>query len=122
MAALCGANFAIGTALRGEELRRLTVGALSSCRQVMIMTMMMIMMMMLSSCRQLRCLSALFSLRPWIVGLACQTTALPFLAYALSMVVFTDGVGCNKSVALSRVGLFMLATSPGNTASIYFAR
>ena len=103
MAALCGANFAIGTALRGEELRRLTVGALSSCRQ-------------------LRCLSAIFSLRPWIVGLACQTTALPFLAYALSMVVFTDGVGCNKSVALSRVGLFMLATSPGNTASIYFAR
>ena len=47
---------------------------------------------------------------------------LPLLAYALSMVVFTDGVGCNKSVALSRVGLFMLATSPGNTASIYFAR
>ena len=76
---------------------------------------------MASSCRQCSCISHLLSLQAWKVGLLCSTLYPAAISFTCASVVFQAGAGCRRVVDLSRLGLFLLGTAPGNTSSIYFA-
>ena len=72
--------------------------------------------------RQCSCLDRVFSVQAWKVGLLCQVFYLPILSFALAKLFFVVGQdNCKRVMDLSKLGLFMLGTAPGNTGSIYLA-
>ena len=72
--------------------------------------------------RQCSCLDQVFSVQAWKVGLLCQVFYLPIISFALAKLFFVGNQdNCKRVVDLSKLGLFMLGTTPGNTGSIYLA-
>jgi len=72
--------------------------------------------------RQCSCLDRMFSVQAWKVGLLCQVFYLPIISFALAKLLFVGGQDkCKRVMDLSKLGLFMLGTAPGNTGSIYLA-
>ena len=72
--------------------------------------------------RQCSCLDQVFSVQAWKVGLLCQVFYLPIISFALAKLFFVTSHGnCKRVMDLSKLGLFLLGTAPGNTGSIYLA-
>jgi hypothetical protein len=47
------------------------------------------------------------------VGMFCQVLYLPILSFTLGQLIFRLDVACNVVVDTTRLGLFLLAISPG---------
>ena len=72
--------------------------------------------------RQCSCFDQMCTVRAWKVGLLCQVFYLPIIAFAIAKLLFVESQDkCSRVEELSRLGLFMLGTAPGNTGSIYLA-
>jgi len=72
--------------------------------------------------RQCSCLDRMFTVQAWKVGLLCQVFYLPIISFTLAKLLFVGGQDkCKRVMDLSKLGLFMLGTAPGNTGSIYLA-
>ena len=72
--------------------------------------------------RQCSCLNRIFRVQAWKVGLFCQVFYLPIISFSLAKLIFVeDHDNCKRVNDLSRLGLFMLGTAPGNTGSIYLS-
>jgi predicted Na+-dependent transporter len=99
---LAAANWMVGTGIEWRALGSPAAGLASMGRQCSF-------------------LAPLLSLQPWKVGLLCQAFLLPFLSYGIAQLAYRPGLSCSGVTDLSRLGLFLLATGPGNTTAIYFA-
>ena len=108
---LAAANFMLGTQIPWSAL----ISSASSLR---------------ASCRQCSCLRWLCCCSPhhqgsvpaWLVGLLCQTVYLPLIGLALAKLLFPSTASqCSRVMDLSRLGLFLLATAPGNSSSPYLS-
>ena len=108
---LAAANFMLGTQIPWSALSSSVSSLRASCRQC-------------SCVRLLCCCSPRHkgSIPAWLVGLLCQTIYLPLIGLALAKLLFLSTTSqCSRVMDLSRMGLFLLATAPGNSSSPYLS-